>query len=75
MGGASGSYLTIYPHGEVKPTASTISFERYTVAVGSGVLVPLCDRTTASCDYDLNVCDWPGLAVDLVVDAAVYSEK
>jgi len=71
-GGTGGSYLTLYPYGEARPTASTINFRDDTIAVANGVLVPLCDPVASNCDYDLNVYNNPTLSVDMVIDVTGY---
>jgi hypothetical protein len=72
LGSGTANYLTLYPYGEMRPTASTINFEADTTAIANGVLVPLCDPALATCAYDLNVYNYTNLAVHLVIDVTGY---
>jgi hypothetical protein len=72
LGSGTANYLTLYPYGETRPTASTINFEADTTAIANGVLVPLCDPALATCAYDLNVYNYTNLAVHLVIDVSGY---
>ena len=72
QGTGTSGYLTLYPYGESKPTASTINFQPDTIALANGVMVPLCDPAVSTCTYDLTVANGPGLAVHMVIDVTGY---
>jgi hypothetical protein len=72
LGSGAGGYLTLYPYGEDRPTASTISYTADTTGKANGVLVPLCNSAAATCDYDLNIYNHIGLAAHLVIDVTGY---
>ena len=62
----------MYPYAQGRLTASTINFQADTIAVANGVLVPVCDPTTVTCDYDLSLNKANRLGVDLIIDVTGY---
>ncbi|HXJ79786.1 MAG TPA: hypothetical protein VMS64_14030, partial [Candidatus Methylomirabilis sp.] len=67
---AGAGHLTLYPYASLLPVASTVNFgAQQTIA--NGVLMPICDTTTQTCNYDLTITMGPA-ASDVIVDVSGY---
>jgi hypothetical protein len=63
-------HLTVHPWPSPLPLASTLNFSAGQT-VANGVLVPICDTSTVSCDFDFTVTMGPASA-HIVIDVTGY---
>jgi hypothetical protein len=67
---AGPGYLTVHPYPSPVPLASTLNFAA-NQTIANGVMVPICDASTASCAADFTITMGPA-AADLVIDITGY---